>query len=205
MGLEGVIALSGHNGIMSDDVNTVRSVLSEVEDRATGLRWAEERPWRVESHVHDEFGVVTIDLHDLNAALTKRVLAAVIASSERLSGGGAIFITGHGRHSVGLPVLRNIVLGTLVRLERERGWRVRDCGAGRVLLVTDEARIPARFQGDMPLWIPVFFLVFGVALAWTLPAPVGLPLLAVIAWFALRSVRQTLWPPSTTASLSQEE
>ena len=53
MGLEGVIALSGHNGVMSDDVNTVRSVLSEVEDRATGLRWAEERPWRVESHVHD--------------------------------------------------------------------------------------------------------------------------------------------------------
>jgi len=190
---------------MSDDVESVRDALVEVEARAVDLRWAEERPWRVDSHVHDEFGVVTIDLHDLNASLAKRALKAVIARIEGLAGGGVIFITGQGRHSVGLPVLRNIVLGALVRLERDRGWRVRDCGAGRVLLVVDEGRIPARYRSDMPLWIPLFFAVFGVALAWTLPTPVGVPLLGLILWFAARSVRQALWPRSPTSAVSPEE
>ena len=125
---------------------------------------------------HDEFGVVTVDLHDLNASLAKRALKAVIACCEQLAGGGVIFITGQGRHSVGLPVLRNIVLGALVRLERDRGWRVRDCGAGRLLLVVDEGRIPARYRSDMPLWIPLFFTVFGglgVDLAHTIGAALG--------------------------------
>lgn len=190
---------------MSADVEVIRGALVEVESGADGLRWAAERPWRVSTHVHDEFGVVTIDLHDLNAALTKRVLTAVIAQCDRLEGGGAIFITGQGRHSVGRPVLRGIVFGRLVRIERERGWRVRDCGAGRVLLVVDEARIPARYRVDMPLWIPGFFVVFGVALAWTLPTPVGVPLLGIIVWFAARAVRQALWPRSAIADISLEE
>ena len=190
---------------MSADVEAVRDALGEVQARAVDLRWAEERPWRVESHVHDEFGVVTIDLHDLNAALTKRALRAVVALAEMLSGGGVIFITGQGRHSVGLPVLRRIVLGSLVRLERDRGWRVRDCGAGRILLIVDEARIPARYRADMPLWIPGFFVAFGVALAWTLPTAVGVPLLAVIIWFAVGVVRQAIWPRSPTAAVSPEE
>lgn len=190
---------------MSADVEAVRDVLSDVQARAQELRWAEERPWRVNSHVHDEFGVVTIDLHDLNASLTKRALQAVIAQCEAFTGGGVIFITGQGRHSVGTPVLRKIVLGTLVRLERQQGWRVRDCGAGRVLLVVHEDRIPARYRADMPLWIPAFFMVFGVALAWTLPTPVGVPLLALIVWFAARSIRQALWPRSPIADVSLEE
>ena len=190
---------------MSADVEAVRDALGEVQTRAVDLRWAEERPWRVESHVHDEFGVVTIDLHDLNAALTKSALRAVVALAEVLSGGGVIFITGQGRHSVGLPVLRKIVLGSLVRLERDRGWRVRDCGAGRILLIVDEARIPARYRADMPLWIPGFFVAFGVALAWTLPTAVGVPLLAVIIWFAVGAVRQAIWPRSPAAAVSPEE
>lgn len=190
---------------MSADVEVVRDALEDVQVRALDLRWAEERPWRVDSHVHDEFGVVTVDLHDLNASLAKRALKAVIACCEHLAGGGVIFITGRGRHSVGLPVLRKIVLGALVRLERERGWRVRDCGAGRLLLVVDEGRIPARYRSDMPLWIPLFFTVFGVALAWTLPTPIGVPLLGIILWFAGRSVHQALRPRSTTAALSLEE
>ena len=200
-----MIGRIGHNVLMSADVEAVRDALGEVQARAVDLRWAEERPWRVESHVHDEFGVVTIDLHDLNAALTKRALRAVVALAEMLSGGGVIFITGQGRHSVGLPVLRRIVLGSLVRLERDRGWRVRDCGAGRILLIVDEARIPARYRADMPLWIPGFFVAFGVALAWTLPTAVGVPLLAVIIWFAVGVVRQAIWPRSPTAAVSPEE
>lgn len=190
---------------MSTDTEIIREALRDVQARAVDLRWAEERPWRVDTHVHEEFGVVTIDLHDLNASLTKQTLRVIIERSEGLEGGGVILITGQGRHSVGLPVLRNIVLGTLVRLEHERGWRVRDCGAGRVLLVVDEARIPARYRSDMPLWIPAFFTVFGVALAWTLPPPVGLPLLGLILWFAIRSVYRALRPRSLAAGISPEE
>jgi len=166
------------------DTEAVQTVLHAVADSAKDLPWAEDRPWRVSSHVHDENGVVTIDLHDLNANLSKKVLAIVADLAPDLRGGGVIFITGRGRHSIGLPVLRQIVQGTLIRLEREKGWRQRDLGAGRVLLVVDEERIPARYRGHMPLWIPAFFLVFAFALLWALPLKVGLPLLILVGWFA---------------------
>ena len=81
---------------------------------------------------------------------------------------------------------------------------MRDCGAGRLLLVVDEGRIPAlpiRYASVDSL----FFTVFGVALAWTLPTPIGVPLLGIILWFAARSVHQALRPPSTTTALSPEE
>ena len=182
------------------DMARTREVLADVERSATELSWAEERPWRLSTHVFEEHGVVVIDLHDLNASLSKRVLACLRDLGPDLEGGGAIFITGRGRHSVGLPVLRRIVVGTLVRLERERGWRQRDLGAGRVLMVVDEARIPARFRGQMPLWIPAFFVVFAVALVWALPLEVGVPLLVFVGWFALgvwRASRPKAAPDST--------
>ena len=167
------------------DIASVQAVLADVERAASGLLWAKERPWRVSTHVFEEHGVVVIDLHDLNAALSKTVLACLQDLGPSLQGGGVIFVTGRGRHSVGLPVLRRIVSGTLVRLERDRGWRQRDLGAGRVLMVVDEDRIPARFRGHMPLWIPAFFVVFAVGLVWALPPQVGLPLLLFVGWFAL--------------------
>jgi len=167
------------------DTEAVQAALQPVADSAKDLPWSEERPWRVDSHVHEENGVVVIDLHDLNARLSKTVLASVTELAPEFHGGGVIFITGRGRHSVGLPVLRRIVLGTLVRLEREKGWRQRDLGAGRILLVVDEERIPSRYRGHMPLWIPAFFVVFACALVWALPLKVGLPLLMLVSWFAV--------------------
>ena len=53
-----------------------------------------------------------------------------------------------------------------------------------MLLVVDEDRIPARYRAGTPLWVVGFFGVFIAALSWTLPPPVGIPLLAVAAWFA---------------------
>jgi len=178
------------------DTETVQTALQSVATSAQDLPWAEERPWNVVSHVHEENGVVVIDLHDLNANLSKKVLAIITELAPDFHGGGVIFITGRGRHSVGLPVLRRIVLGTLVRLEREQGWRQRDLGAGRVLMVVNEDRIPARYRGHMPLWIPGFFLVFAVALVWALPLEVGLPLLLVVAWFAVGVWRASRRSPS---------
>ena len=168
---------------MHPDISPVQTALAPIAQSAVGLDWAAERPWTTHSHVWDEAGVVAVDLHDLNAALAKQVLATVAAMGPTLEGGGAIFITGQGRHSVRLPVLRSITIGTLVRLEAERGWRQRDLGAGRVLLVVNEDRIPARYRRSSPLWVSAFFVVFCVALAWTLPAQIGLPLLLLAAWF----------------------
>lgn len=176
-----------HNGeIMTaqEDIQTVRLALEPVQDWARTLRWAKERPWRSVTHVHEENGLVVIDLHDLNAALTKKTLAYVSTLAPDLHCGGVVFITGRGRHSVGLPVLNRIVLGTLVRYEREHGWRQRDLGAGRLLMVVDEERIPKRYQGGTPLWVPSFFLVFSVALLWALPLKIGVPLLGIVSWFA---------------------
>ena len=168
----------------TSDLQTIRQTLADIQTRAQSLRWAAERPWTVQTHVWVDGGVVTIDLHDLNAALTKAVLREAAACAESLECGGLLFVTGRGRHSIGVPVLRQVMVGGLGRLERDRGWRHRDVGSGRVLLVVDEARIPARYRAGTPLWVVGFFGVFIAALSWTLPPPVGIPLLAVAAWFA---------------------
>lgn len=167
------------------DIHPIRVALDQVQKEAKTLDWAAERPWRTDSHVWEEGGVVTVDLHDLNASLAKRVLALTTEMGPDLEGGGIIFVTGQGRHSVGLPVLKSITVGMLVRLERERGWRQRDLGAGRVLLAVDEERLPGRYGPGTPLWIPAFFIFFCGALAWTLPLKVGLPLVVVAIWFGL--------------------
>ena len=187
----------------TNDLLRVREALVSVERDAQGLRWAAERPWRCESHVWDDDGMITIDLHDLNAALTKSVVAVLAGFVLDLQSGGIIFITGQGRHSVGLPVLRQVVVGALVRLERSHGWRQRDIGPGRVLLVVNEARVPARYLEGTPLWVMLFFVAFLLALGWALPPAVGGPLVLVAIWFWW-SVRRAHHREST-ATVSLEE
>jgi len=167
----------------TDDLTRVREALVSVELDARNLRWADERPWRRESHIWDDGGMITVDLHDLNAALTKSVVALVAEFALDLQSGGIIFVTGQGRHSVGLPVLRQVVQGSLVRLERSHGWRQRDIGPGRVLLVVNEERVPSRYREGTPLWVMLFFVVFLLALGWALPPAVGGPLVLVAVWF----------------------
>jgi hypothetical protein len=133
--------------------------------------------------------MLIIDLHDLSAGLSKQLLTIVAEVAEALDGGGAIFVTGRGRHSVGVPVLGQVVAGRLGRLERERGWRFRDVGGGRYLMVVDETRIPARYRGGMPIGISLFFVFFLGALASTLPQSVGIPLAGVALWFLWVTVR----------------
>ena len=123
----------------SSDLQSIRQSLVAVEYKAQSLHWAAERPWTAQTHVWVDGGVVTIDLHDLNAALTKAVLRSVVECVPDLASGGLLFVTGRGRHSIGVPVLRQVMVGGLGRLERDRGWRYRDVGSGRVLLVVDES------------------------------------------------------------------
>ena len=51
---------------------------------------------------------LTVDLHDLNAGLTKSVISEITEFATELQAGGIVFITGQGRHSIGLPVLRQV-------------------------------------------------------------------------------------------------
>jgi len=187
----------------TDDLTRVREALVAVEVDARDLRWANERPWHTKSHVWDDDGMITVDLHDLNAALTKSVVGVIAGFASDLQSGGIIFVTGQGRHSIGLPVLRQVVLGSLVRLERAHGWRQRDIGPGRVLLVVNEDRVPSRYREGTPLWVMVFFVVFLLALGWALPPAVGGPLVLVAVWFwwSVRRANRR----ETEARLSLEE
>jgi len=187
----------------TDDLTRVREALVSVEEGARDLRWADDRPWHPESHVWNDDGMITIDLHDLNAALTKSVVAVVAGFVLELQSGGIIFVSGKGRHSIGLPVLRQVVLGALIRLERTHGWRQRDIGPGRVLLVVNEDRVPSRYREGTPVWVMLFFVVFLLALGWALPPVVGGPLVLVAVWFWW-SVRRAHRRESE-ARLSQEE
>mgnify|MGYP002814684389 CR=1 FL=1 len=173
-------------GLMPDestDLVAVQAALAPIESGSQTLRWAAERPWRTQTHVWTDHGIVTIDLHDLNASWAKKVVDRVAEIAERLDAGGVVFVTGRGRHSIGVPVLRQVVGGRLVRFERKRGWRQRDIGSGRMLLVVNEERIPKRYREGTPLWIAGFFVAFVAAAAWSLPVEVGVPLLAVAGWF----------------------
>ena len=140
---------------VTQDIRLLARAFDRVEKDAKELRWAKERPWKCASHVWEENGLPIIDLHDLNARLTKQIIRAVESVSAELRTGGVVFITGVGRHSVGVPVLRQVVTGTLMRFEQQQGWRHRDVGGGRLLLVIDEARIPDFWSHTVPMraWV----------------------------------------------------
>lgn len=175
---------------VNHDIRTLHDALDGVEKDSKGLRWAKERPWRRSSHIWEENGLAVIDLHDLNAGLTKKIVRAVDSVSEELKAGGVVFITGVGRHSVGVPVLRRVVSGALMRFEQQKGWRHRDVGGGRLLLVIDEARIP-KFWGQQTPSIAIwFFAVFGIALTWALQGSVVIAVSIVGVMLLIRFIRR---------------
>ena len=164
--------------------------LADIEEAAKKLRWASERPWRVDSHVWVEGGVATIDLHDLNADLAKRIVALSADLGEELESGAVRFITGWGRHSVGLPVLPGVVQGALVRLEAERGWRMRMVGSGRYVLIVDETRAPRSALGGLDWGTRLFLAVFCLLAIWSFP-PAGIVIAACLTvWFIAQRAKR---------------
>ena len=175
---------------VTHDIRLLVDALKNVETESKGLRWAKERPWRRDSHIWEENGLPIIDLHDLNAGLTKKIIRVVESVSDDLQTGGVVFITGVGRHSTGLPVLRRVVSGSLVRFERQKGWRHRDVGGGRLLLVMDETRIPDFWGQQTPSIAVWFFAVFCLAMVWALQGPVELTAVAVTIVLVVRALRR---------------
>ena len=175
---------------VTHDIRLLFDALEMVEKDSKGLRWAKERPWKRESHIWEENGLPIIDLHDLNAGLTKKIVRAVESVSSDFKTGGVVFITGVGRHSTGVPVLRRVVSGSLMRFEQTKGWRHRDVGGGRVLLVMDESRIPDFWGQQTPSIAVWFFAIFCLAMVWALQGPVEIAAVAVTVFLAYRALHQ---------------
>lgn len=168
------------------DFDLVYGQLEPIEEGAKTLPWANERVWQRDSHIWLDGSVVTIDMHDLNAALAKKVVALVAEIAAQLQMGCIIIVTGWGRHSVGQPVLPGVVSAALVRLEHKHGWRMRTVGSGRFVLVVNEDLAPSTYRANMPLGIRLFLLVFLCLLAWASP-PVGVGLMAcLLVWFVMK-------------------
>ena len=135
--------------------------LPALEADAAGQRWAEERPWRVATHVGAESGVAVVDLHDLSAAVARKAVREVLA--EPPAAGAVVFVFGRGRHTLGpSQVLRNVVVKELRRAcAEEEAWSYRMVGAARTVWITDRGRAPRAATGA---WGPGTWLLFALLL-----------------------------------------
>ncbi|MCB9796745.1 MAG: hypothetical protein H6741_28940 [Alphaproteobacteria bacterium] len=147
------------------------------------MPWAKERPWRVESHVWEERGLVVCDLHDLSVRLGAE---AVERASEVLGEAlpAVCFVTGVGRHSVdGRSRLREVVLDEVDRVAQAEGWRWRVPREGRVVLIADPSRAPRSATGELG---PLFWAGVAVFVGFALyvSPPLGVALLLLVIWMA---------------------
>jgi hypothetical protein len=166
--------------LSSADLERLAAALAVVEQQARGLPWAEERAWRVQSHLWVEGEVLVVDLHDLSVKLAGRAVQEVGAVAGSLSAGSVAFVTGVGRRSLGPPKLGRAVQAELARLCRAQGWSHAPGRAGRWLLILDGRRAPS--QLGWPFWLGAF--AFGLAaLAFVPPLGVVVLLVLIAAWW----------------------
>jgi hypothetical protein len=171
-----------------DDVGRLRAALEAVEQEAKTLPWANDRRWSVATHLWTEHDAPTIDLHDLNVKLAVAAVEAIVDVAPSCASGGLVLVTGRGTHSLGgRSDLHDAVASALDRHCRSNGWQWRAGRAGRLVLVTDEARAPAILTGTLPWPLVAGALVFlGLALWYATPAGIVLTGLALLAWWVSR-------------------
>ncbi len=146
------------------DIEQLAAVLAPIEATARGQRWDRERPWRVETHLWVEEGLVVLDLHDLGAKGAKQAVRTVLAlaSDKGLASGAVAFVTGRGRRSAGNPVLKELVGRRLAAAAGDHAdWSMHVVGAGRICLVTDPSKAPRKAQNSLGwgFWLLVAGLV----------------------------------------------
>ena len=149
---------------MSDDVARYRASLAPIEVDARDQRWADKRPWRVETHVGAESGMAVVDLHDLSAANARQAVREVVANPP--AAGAVVFVFGRGRHTLGpSQVLRGVVVKELRRAcAEEEDWSYRMIGPARTVWITDRTRAPRAATGEWGWGMPLLLLLFLVAL-----------------------------------------
>ena len=145
-----------------DDVARLRAALAPIEQAATGLHWAQQRPWRAETHVFWQSAVPTVDLHDLNAKLARQLVGRVVELHD-VSAGAVCLVTGRGRHSMGQGVLGKVVGSALRKAAAGTDWQVRPAGASRWVVVFDRDNAPAAATGALGWGLWLLALAFGAA------------------------------------------
>jgi hypothetical protein len=149
------------------DVERYRGLLRAIEDEAREQSWARERPWRADSHVAAEGGVVVVDLHDLRAGLARRAVREVLQHPSDT--GAVVFVHGRERHTLGpTNVLRKVVTKELRRACLEQSaWSYRPLGPARVAWISDRDRAPRAVTGGggWGLWILLLLLLLAFLLA----------------------------------------
>ncbi len=147
---------------LTQDLSTLGAVLGPVEQKAKQLPWAGERPWTRSTHLGSTNGLPTVDLHSLSVRLALEVVHAVLESD--LECGGAVLITGRGRHTGGHSKLKNAVLAELERHQSTGRIAVRPLGPGRTEVIVDEARVRQSRPGmGLLFWLLMGLLALAAA------------------------------------------
>ena len=134
-----------------DELASLRELLRPLEAHAASLPWAQDKAWRLDTHVRLDRGTMTVDLHDMDVEGARKMLDIIIQNRERI--GRLRIVTGRGKHSAhGRPVLRPLVNERLNRVAQQLDWQ----------LIPKTGSITLRPMGERPslrLWI-LRFLVF---------------------------------------------
>ena len=155
-----------------DDAIVLRDELLDVEERAQTLRWAEERPWRCQSHVWLEDGLPVVDLHDLDMKTARAAVRSTLKVAPDLRCGAICYVTGRGRHSVGPPALRGMVASEMRKACAKEDWSHRPGHAGRWMLIVDPSRSPRVATGGLGPAFWTMLILFACLAFWAL---FGLP------------------------------
>jgi len=150
---------------MPDDYDRLCSALADVQQRATRLPWAKERPWKTSEQVRQVEGVPTVDLHGLSISLGQQATEAALAALPSLDAAAVMFITGRGRHTGGISRLKETVNRQVLAAARENGWTASPRGPGRMLVVADPSKAPSAASGRLPVgfWLVVLLIVAAIA------------------------------------------
>ena len=171
-----------------DDLARIRGALRGFEDEASQLPWAHERCWRVRSHTRMEKGLPTIDLHDLDVNLARRIVRRLGDEIADLDAGGLRLITGWGKHSGGYSRLRRAVGDELNTLCSNEGWGFRAGNRGTWILLVDDSQLGPAETGELGL---VVYLVGALLLLglWLVAPPAAGGVVAWLIWRLLRRFR----------------
>ena len=135
-----------------DPIDRLQMLLHPIEEAASSLPWADEKPWTIASHVRRDRGVLTVDLHDLDLKQARAVVEHIIASRDWL--GRIRIVTGRGLHSKGIPKIRPMTIERLRQVSSELNWE----------LLLKQGSLTLRPIGDAPTftkWLLRFVFLGG--------------------------------------------
>jgi len=105
-----------------DKVAQLRELLAPLDAYAAGLPWSSEKAWRTSTHIRQERGTLTLDLHEMDLQGSRRILDLIIENRPMV--GRIRIITGRGKNSPDRPVLRPMVNERLTPIVKALDWQI---------------------------------------------------------------------------------